>query len=221
MQSVILTLCSAPTTVLSFFFHYQVEPPPQPRHCQGSRTEVLVRGGSTGGSSWWGLYAASLLPCRIKSSTAAIILHGRSSLYWFVGNSTTVQQGVCCLDLSMVFDSEIKEMGKNLIRTWMLVLGYFRMQIFKAALSRVTAECCCCRASGVWLLPSLVGFPKFFPSKFPPWNGRNITENTQWVTAPFYFENNFKCFSECPCVLFVILKTTLLFAFPKTLNSSC
>lgn len=49
----------------------------------------------------------------------------------------------------MVFDSEIKEIGKSCIRTWILELRYFRMQIFKAALTRVTAVCCCWWASGV------------------------------------------------------------------------
>lgn len=63
----------------------------------------------------------------------------------------------------------------------MLVLRYFSMQILKAALSRVTAVCCCCWwASGVWLLPLLVGFLKFFPLTFPPWNGNGRNKITEF-----------------------------------------
>lgn len=89
VQSVILTLCSAPTAVLSpsFFFYYQVAPA-SATGTTGAVGHRWDRGGSIGGSSWWGLCASFLLPCRIKSSTAWILLHGRSSLYWFVSNST-------------------------------------------------------------------------------------------------------------------------------------
>lgn len=87
VQSVILTLCSAPTAVLSpsFFFHYQVDPLPQPQVLPGQ----WDRGGSTGASSWWGLlcFFSPSLQNKIQIN-AGILLHGRSSLYWFVNNST-------------------------------------------------------------------------------------------------------------------------------------
>lgn len=90
VQSVILTSCSALTAVLSpsLFFHYQVDPLPRPQALPGQWDRDAGQGGSPGGSSWWGLCASFLFPCRIKSSISGILLHGRISLHWFVSNST-------------------------------------------------------------------------------------------------------------------------------------
>lgn len=89
------------------------------RHCQGSGAEGLVRVDPQVAPSWWGLCASFHLPCRIKCSIAGILHHGRSSLYWFVSNSTNKVFLVVivpyCLDSSMVFDSETNEIGKNLV----------------------------------------------------------------------------------------------------------
>lgn len=125
----------------------------------------------------------------------------------------------------MVFDSKKKkEMSEEYyISSWMLVLRYLSMRIFKATLNRVSAVYShCLWASGVWLLPSLVGFLKFSPLKVPPWNGRCVTEvfwehaMSNWTVL----RTTSSVCSEPPCVLFPILKPALLLLFLKILNSS-
>lgn len=98
------------------------------------------------------------------------------------------------------------------------------MQIFKAALSRVTAVCCCWWASGVWLLPLLLGFLKFFPLTFPPWNGGNIItefwEYTRSNWAIFLWEQLQVFLRMSMCVICDTRNSTAFCSSQKLWNQS-
>lgn len=110
----------------------------------------------------------------------------------------------------MFFDSKKKKNSEGyLISSWVLVLRYFSMQIFKATLNRGTDTAC-----GTWCVTAAFtgGVPEILSCETPStkWNLLNQVLLRTWVPEPFSFVRTSSAHSEPPHVLLPILRTAQL-----------